>query len=597
MPSGSLAESRVGVVCRWALGALAFGLLPAAAIAQVDPVAAIKAASTVDVPLVLESPASAGAASGLWVKGGAPANPLLATLSARPVQVAAMVPSDAGGTPEVLWRAFAGGKSAAKTLSELRLQEGPRMFCGAATPRGTACWIDKDGNGSFDQMALGVPERGARPYHVTIIRAAEPLSAPVPYRVLPDADRPAIPLEIRNCDKDYDRPRFTARSTVDRAIPLAAGEWHQKDSSFAYCRRGSQITPTAANLHEVPPGGYLGRIGPLTFAVGPKKSPTLRLLGLADPAALYRLEGADLVALSVGPTPRQAQLTARQEFPYPVLMALEGTSIHDGPLAAGQVLATVPFRHAYRGKLTQDITIQTLLGKRSVGAGTVVYGFPARQSVSYSMRVGYGPATPVQQAKGESEYRDATMALTWCAPVQDTTPAKGEPKDMGRGGWTASCMPYSQFGNHTIINKVLPAFNVTGVAYDVNTSSNEGPPPIERNDAVEFAAPLRLFYTFEGVEGDFILLSQKIYFGEELTSQSMMRIYVQGGRGVVNIAGAGVQLAPTGPREISVSSSGKPVTGSDAVMGWDQTALLRQQLQKMGLRMQAAEGDDAAGQD
>ena len=52
MPSGSLAESRVGVVCRWALGALAFGLLPAAAIAQVDPVAAIKAASTVDVPLV-----------------------------------------------------------------------------------------------------------------------------------------------------------------------------------------------------------------------------------------------------------------------------------------------------------------------------------------------------------------------------------------------------------------------------------------------------------------------------------------------------------------------------------------------------------------
>lgn len=577
------------------------GLLPTLALAQndppqadrapADPAQALKDAVIVNIPLLLGDVDTSGASGTLWVKGDQPGNNLLARLTARPVQAAVMQAdgnAPASGEPQaVLWRAMPGDKDSPAHAGWVNLKDGARIFCGPAAPRTLTCWIDGDGNGEFDQVARALPERGGKPYHVTIIAGPRKLDAPRPYRILPDDERPTIPIEVRNCDKDHDRPRFSALSTADRNTPVAYGGWLEKDSSFATCRRGSQIAPSGANSAQVPDGGYLAQIGPLTFAVGPKKNPTLKLIGLNDPGALYRLESASLVRMSVGPTPMQAQLIARQQFPYPVLMTDQGATIHEGTLSAGQLLATIPFHHAYRGRLTQDVTINTLLYKRSVAAGTVVYGFPARMQLSL-----YRGSVPMSMQTNDSEYRDAGMDLIWCAPVQGPPPTKEDQRSMGRNGWSAACIPHGTLGNHTVLTDLQPAFNVGGVAYDANTSSNDGRPPIVRDDKAEFGAPLRMIYVYDGLDGRDIRLLRQIYFGDSLTSQSVVKITPAGRLASAEISGGKADFSITDDAELVVKQASAPVPGVEAGLTWDQSLRLREQLKKMGLKMSSPEGGE-----
>ncbi|TPE64777.1 hypothetical protein FJQ54_00595 [Sandaracinobacter neustonicus] len=558
----------------------------ASAQAETDQAKAIREAAVIDVPLLLER-ADASEGNGiLWSKGDRPANQLLARATAKPVQVARFAPTGDASDAQLLWRAFPGGEKAAKRSGELKLADGPRTFCGAAGPRSFVCWFDTDGNGEFDEMAEALAERGTKPYHLTIVKSRQPLAKPKPYQILSDDQRPTIPIAISNCDKDYDRPRFVARSTQDQDEPVSY-EWHEKDSSFAMCRRGRQVPPTAANAAQIPAGGYLAEIGPLTFAVGPKKNPTLTLIGLTEPDALYRLEAASLVKVAVGPTPVQAQLIARQQFPYPTLLSDKGGTIEQGKLVAGQTLASIPFHHAYRGKLTQDVTITTLLGKRSVSAGTIVYGFPARMQLTWSRG-----GVPMSMQKAESEFREATMQLTWCAPVQGPPPAKVDERSRGRNGWTAACIPHGAMGTHTVLTGLEPAFAISGVAYDVYTSSNDGPPPIERNDQAEFAAPLRIVYLYDGMDRQLISIAEQIYFGDSLTSQTMKKINMNGRQAVIDIAGAPVELTVTDDAELIVKPAGQPKEGVPPLLTWDQSAMLREQLKKMGLTAVPRQPDD-----
>src|SRR3546814_6941121 len=101
--------------------------------------------------------------------------------------------------------------------------------------------------------------------------------------------------------------------------------------------------------------------------------------------------------------------------------------------------------------------------------------------------------------------------------------------DLARGVWSAACVPYSNLGNHTIITDRAPAFSTTGVSYDATTSSNDGPPPIRRDDSVTFERQLRLEYVYEGREGDLVDLAEQIYFGEELTSRTPLKLYEHSG--------------------------------------------------------------------
>jgi hypothetical protein len=570
-------------------GAAIFALFAPSALAQNMSAQAVKDAAIIDVPLVLGDIDAIEAADRLWASGDQPANTLLARFSVKPLQVATMAPTGAEPTETLLWRVFKGGGITTLRLDDLQLTEGPRYFCsGNAGGPILACFMDGDGDGSFDQVAQAMPERGAKPYHITIIKAFRPLDTPLPYRILDDARRPAITIELRNCAKDYDRPRYVALSTADRNIPLttSAFAWHDKDSSFAYCRRGIQRASLPGVAVDIPNGGYLAEMGPFAFTVGPKKDAKLALAGPVDPNALYRLEGATLVNMSIGHTPNQAQLIALKKFPYPILMTDEGAVIHDGQLPAGGTLATIPFHHAYRGTLTQDVTISNLLGKRSLAAGTVVYGFPARSRLTMTRG-----GMPAFQTVDDDEFRTVNLQLTWCAPVHDADPGKEKPSAVGKGGWSAACIPYSTLGNHTIITDLQPAFSVTGVSYNATTSSNDGPPPVERHDDSSFGQRLRVEYVYEGKDEQFVSLSERIYFGDALTSSAPKKLYAPSGKVTVTIAGTQAELTLTEPSGLIVKSSGATLAGANPLLTWDQRALMLQQIQKMGLRPAEPQAD------
>ncbi|WP_207791130.1 hypothetical protein [Allosphingosinicella flava] len=571
----------------------AASLFPQPSLAQAPTVQQIEQTSVIDVPLLLTGVDANGAAQTLWAKGKKPDNPLLARLSLKPVQAATLAMTDAPSPDDLLWRAFPNEEHRGAGSSGLKDSQGPRYFCGAnAAKRQFFCMIDKDADGRFDHIADALPERGMKPYHLTLMKAVKPLDAPQPYRILADEARPEIPVELRNCAKDYDRPRYAASSTVDRDMPVspAAFGWHDKDSSFASCRRGTRLSSWAGGAASVSSGGYIAGIGPLAFTVGPKNNPQLGLLGAVQPDGLFRLEGATLVNLGVGYTPNQAQLMAIKKFPYPMLMTDEGAVIHEGMLSPGKALATVPFHHAYRGVLKQDVSVSTLISKRSLAAGTVVYGFPARSRMEVT-RGGMPDFQPV----GDEEYRQIDLDLTWCAPIHDDEPQKEKAQTIGKGGWSAACVPYSNLGNHTVLTGRQPAFAVTGLSYDATTSSNDGPPPIERNDAAAFERPLRVDYVYEKQDGEFILISERIYYGDALTSSTPRRIYAPSGMSIVKIAGAQVELKP-GPEGITVTKSGPPLTGADPLLSWDERALLLQQLKKMGLKVAEPEGQDSGAE-
>lgn len=550
--------------------------LPAAH-AQELSVQIINEATIVDIPFVLDDIGASQAGAILWVKGEKAPSPLLASFTIKPVQVARL---DGTTDGPILWRAFPGNtNSRANTLN---LATGPRYFCGAPTNRtGISCLIDKDANGTFDQVAAAHTERGTKPYHVTFLMGAQPLAKPLAYHALADDLRPSVKIELNNCGRDYDRPRFVALSAADRNIPAATRMgWQAKDSSFASCRRGNQIAPVPGSTTVAPSGGYIGQIGPMAFTVGPKQNPQLALVGPVDAQALYRLEGASLVDISIGNTPDQTTLLGMKKYPYPTLMADAGTVIHEGPVPVGGKVATVPFHHAYRGRLTQAITISTLFGKRSLPASTVVYGFPAKSSIT---RISRG--IPDMDVLDDDDYRTVNRELTWCAPLQASGAEKQKPAEMGRGNWSAACIPYSALGNHTIITNLQPAFSVTGVSYNAATSSNDGPPPIHREDTASFEQALRLEYIYEGREGEFINLSEQVYFGSQLTSSKAVKLYATSGNIVAEVAGAKLELTVGTGGDLSVRQLGSPTIGANAVLQWDQRAALAQQLSKLGLKL------------
>lgn len=563
---------------------VALGFPGSLAFAQPMTVQLIKELVVVDIPFVLGDVEAGERSDMLWAKGDKPANPLLARFSIRPVQAATLAVTSTGQPSTVLWRAFPGGGVTLLRSDELNLKEGPRYFCGAAVDQQSlSCFVDEDGNGSFERVADAIPERGTKPYHITLIKASQPLAKPLPYTIVSDEQRPAVTIALSNCGKDYDYPRYAANSTEDRALPVmpVGLGWHDKDSSFASCRRGRQIGAAPDDRVAIPSGGYLAQIGPLAFTVGPKQKPTLALVGPVDRSALYRLEGASLVDISIGHTPNQAQLLAMKKFPYPMMMTEEGATLHNGILAPGGRLASVPFRHAYRGKLTQDVIISTLFGKRSLPAGTVLYGFAAQSRISRTVR-----GIPDMQAVGDAEYRKINLELTWCAPVRGTPPVKEGPNAVGKNGWSAACVPHSMMGNHTIIADMQPAFAITGVSYSVETASNEGRPPIERADDTAFDKPLRIEYLYEGRDAEFVSLREQIYYGDELTSSRPNKLYAPSGAVMVDVAGMQAELTTADNGSVNVKPSGAPVIGSSPILKWDQDAYFRQQLMKMGMKAQ-----------
>lgn len=553
-----------------------------AAAGRGTPTEFLKAMTLVDVPLVIKGIDHAGTQRELWVKGDAPANTLLATLTLTPVDAAVLGMARDANDRAVLWRAYSGGGVRQFGRDSLQLDAAPRQYCGLVADRpGLTCMIDRDGDGRFEAAALGRPENGGKPYHVTIMAASAPLPAPLPYQRL-SADRlPVVTVELRNCARDYDRPRFSVQSVEDQGSPrLPSMSWVSQDSTLSSCRRAARRdAPPSDTGVVVASGGFVADLGPLSFAVGARQAPSLMPAGETRSGALWRLEGGDLVHLAVGATPDQAKLLAEQQFPEPVLKSLPGGVIRSGTLAPGDTLATVPFEHGYRGRLTRDVTISTLFGKRALPAGTALYGYPARPSITRTVN-----NIPQMDRIDDSDVRRIDLSITWCAPVRgEPNPAK-EARSIARNGWTAACIPQSPGGTHTIIRDATPAFAVTSLRYDVGTSSNDGPAPIQADNAVRFDQPLSLRTRLDSVADNRITLRQEILLGNEVTSSDPIPLYLTDGKAGVTIAGADVELQRMADGSVTATPAGQPKPGFSARTQFDVFAALIQALRRIGAK-------------
>ncbi|MCY1672911.1 hypothetical protein OVA07_18065 [Novosphingobium sp. SL115] len=555
---------------------------------QTAAVQAIRDAMIVDVPLVLDKVEPGDGEGLLWVRGDAPADRTFTRFYVKPMQVAML---EVNGAQTLLWRAFPGGLVSAMRSGQLDLVRAPRYFCQAASDRApAACLVDENADGQFDHAAEAIAERGTKPYHLTVMKASRKLDQPLPYRIAPDDQRPAVTIDLENCARDHDRPRFAARSIDDsNAERFQPFGWMEKDSSLSSCRRSRRLDSVPAGATPPPPGGFVAQLGPFAFTIGEKKNPRFALAGPVDPQALYRIEGNSLVELSVGFTPDQARLVALKKFPYPIMMADDGATIASGTVAKGAAIASVPFHHAYHGRLTQDVMVSNLFGKRSVAAGTVVYGFPAKSSLTFTRN-----GIPSLPNLGDEDFRQIDLELTWCTAVHRETGPKDKPDPVGRNGWSAACLPYSKLGNHTVLTDLQPAFGISGVSYNASTSSNDGAPPVERDDERGFDKPLRLEYVFEAREGEFIALREEIRFGDEVTSSKPQKIYAPQGTAAITIAGATMALAVDETGNLSVTPAGATVPGTDPKLQWDERAWMRKQMEKMGLRMVEEPAPNAA---
>lgn len=552
------------------------------AFANPEHVAILRGLKSIDVPLLVRDVDMAHATDTLWVRGAAPANLELARFSAIPVQAATLTGPEVEAYPGPLWRAVIRGSETIETTADLTLDKGPVYFCGkvsAGLPP-YVCLVDENRDGKFDARSTGFLEAGIEPYRITRVAQAQALAQPLSYRLLPEAELPKIDIRLTNCARDYDRPRYSATSTIGaslRIIETPAFSDHMKDSSLNQCRRAAAGTSRAPANFAAPEGGFVTELGPLVFAIGPKRQPQLIMGGISRPDRLYRMEASSLVELSVGPTPAQAEMIAQQEYPYPMLVAHDGGKVNSGSVATGQIIATVPFRPSYMGTLTSEVVISTLFSKRAIPAGTMVYGFPARSSTSATLN-----GTPVYERILESKYRSFQLELLWCAPIKDDVPDKSLLQSDSRSGWRASCLPRNNFGGHTIIGS-LPAFNVTSLGFDPRSASNPGPPPVRRDDSLLFAKPLRLDYVYDGNEGETIRIRQNISYGDDLTSSKVIPIYAPDGKVSVTIAGAEIDLKTKGELGVEVTVSSQPKADFDPELKWDNSALLLKQLRALGI--------------
>lgn len=474
------------------------------------------------VPLVAAPLDTTQASDPIWVTGTRPAHNLIARLTLKPV-AAAVVEQDAGqgaGKKLVLVRAYTGDQSGFGVTNDL--PGGQHLYCadGAAVGERNRilCLEDRNGDGTFDHRAYGLGEMGAKAEQLSILARSEPLTTPLRYRVAAVGETPEYKTAFANCGKDHDRPRYSfgierIGATESNALLQAmidAGAAGRNGTRLQPQRLNELLALSSSSCRDaekvkggeplypaaVADGVAVARLGELVIQVGPKEQGApVHLLGLREPQRLYRISYGAVPALSEGATNQQKQLAILQKFDRPVIVTAGHATVAEGRHGVGDVVLTAPFRHGYMGVLTQDTVIHTLLSKRALPKGTVLYGMPMssrRVTTMYGMPMGSsGPAVPEADA----------VHLTWCVPVED------------EGKWTATCLPINTDGRYTILKGQTPAFAVTGLRYGVGTTTNEGEVPVRLQDG-EFGKPLSYRFRIKSIAPGEIVLTQETLFGD-----------------------------------------------------------------------------------
>jgi hypothetical protein len=488
------------------------------------------------VPLVAAPLDMAQASDPIWTAGERPAKNVIARLTLRPFETA-IVDQDAGqgaGKKLVLLRAYSGDQTFFHTSDELAGTGPRRLYCADGEAVGERlrilCFEDREGDGLFESKAYGLGESGAKAEQLSIVGKSEPLPAPIRYRAAAAGEAPEYRAVFTNCARDHDRPRYSfgveggGRANFDALLqamvenPNGGGspEAQQRMSELAAalnsnssgnCRISEKVREGEALYPAgLPEGNAVARLGELVIQVAPKEQgAAVRLLGLREPQRLYRMTYGTIPALEDSVTDKQRRLAISQKFDRPVIVTAGEAKVNEGRHEAGDVILEAGFRHGYMGVLTQDTVIRTLLSKRSLPQGTVLYGMPMssqRVLTRYGMPVG-GPVRAVPEADD--------VHLIWCVPVKD------EEK------WTATCLPTDSTGRYTILKGQRPAFAVTGLSYAAGTSSNEGEVPVRLQDS-NFARPLSYRFRIKTLGPAEIVLTQETLFGDEIVDSRDERI-------------------------------------------------------------------------
>lgn len=511
----------------------------------------------------------------IWMRGDRPARSLIAALTLRPVE-AAVIEQDIGQGPGrtlVLSLAVTGAPGALVSRTSLAAFGGERFYCGpGAGPRFEGrimCLADRNRDGRFEAGAFGLGETVPDWRQLSMIDRVEPLPAPIPYRAAHADELPAVTVDYTNCARDHDRPRYTLAVRSDgppltleellRANPetlrtdpelarRVLEQLAQRAPGGAGCETGEPVARGEA-LHPatLASGAVVARLGELVIAVGPRdEGAAVRLLGLRNPDRLYRITGIAVTPLSQGVTMRQGELATAQRFNRPVLMLAAEPEVREGPARAGDVIARAEIRHGYMGVLTQDTVIRTLLSRRSLAAGTTLYGIPMSTSrIMTRNGIPIGGTLPGAGAGGG-------VHLTWCVPVED------------EGAWTATCLP-QQDGRYTILRGQRPAFEVRSMRYDAGTSTNEGDVPVAEREG-GFGEPLRYAFTLRAVAADALTIAQDTLFGDRVVSSREHRVPRRPGRpGILRFADGALTLSEGPDGTIAVRRTDAFRIGADVM--------------------------------
>ncbi|HEX8444017.1 MAG TPA: hypothetical protein VF631_10280 [Allosphingosinicella sp.] len=549
---------------------LAAGLAVASGAAQADqkapPETTVQDLRAVNLPLVMEPIDIAQKSDPIWAKGDRPKDNLIASVALRPV-AGVLADEDVGqGAGKPLLLAVRG--SGFDSVEELPAEGKERFYCtaGKAERAGKiVCLQDADVDGRFETLSVGLAEAGGSVEQLSILSRAEPLPKPIAYRPAPAEALPRFAAEYRNCDKDHDRPRYsfsTKRPQIDmeELIEMRADRNTDPAKIRAMMERlmlmrtgapcvaadpigdGDAMRPAA-----VPKGGVAARLGELVIAVGPKHAAAVQLVGLRTPGRLYRIDMGAVKELAGHLTTQQNVLAIQQKFEQPVLMTTGVPRVHEGERGVGDVLLEAGFAHGYMGVLTQETTIRTLLSSRSLPKGTTLYGIPMSMQRVLTMRGVPMPSFPRAGTPSADDFR-----LVWCVPVED------------EGKWTATCLP-DQGGAYTLLKGQQPAFEVTGLRYSAETSSNSGAPPVERQ-AGNFGKPLGYRFKLKSLSDSEILVTQETLFGETVVHSREHRVpRAKGGRSGLLFGSGGLVLTDgAGPDKIEVRKLGEFKPGADA---------------------------------
>ena len=510
----------------------------------------------IEVPLKRNLVSLDEESANLWVKGDRPENNLLAKLSMSPVETVSVVVNESQSMN--LHRANRLRTYGVSQKAPDSLVTDSDIYCGAIKANGfTAlktpiCLHDSDEDGAFDRISPALSEsRGeVNPLAVSVMWPSLALQTPLPFADVASEQVPTLPLNLINCAKDWDRPRFQFvtnrpkqdpdevevqsmlseivddRELTDAQIrlfeTLIRNRLGRGSEVGTACYRGEPLEAyNGQSAKSYGKGHRLASLSGITISIGRKKDGApVKLLGDNGGSVEYRWESGSLARTQSGLSELQKPLATRQKFerlPYTATGPVEMRASTNGG-SGDIVLFALPFHYGYRARLTEKESIRTLLTSRSLESGMEFYGVPmrtSRQTTYNGVPIGLG-----NRPAGPSRTIDTSM--NWCTTIKhrnyDWQVAEGKP----RNHYDATC--FSQIGEqYSIVKGNKPAYAITSMRHEANISTNDGKPALEMLGPGNFGEPLTLRYRVaESGKNGFLRLHQDLYVGEKLTNSRLI---------------------------------------------------------------------------